>query len=210
MQIGVIAMMAFALVGPITNGNTPTAAATASDETAFLDALNDVRSDAGLPALALNPQLSDLARDHAEVMANADEIFHANPISAGYEGPWSKIGENVGVGANVSALVDAFAASPGHYANIVDPAFTEIGIGVAWRGNALYTVHRFLEVPGAPVTTAPPLPTVTVPVNPVPSLPSPASPPEPTTTATTTPLGAPSISADRVLALLELLDQVGT
>ena len=208
--------MVVALLGPITTRDTQTAAANSSDEKAFLDALNEVRAGIGLPAFTLNAQLSDLARDHAEVMADAGEIFHASPISAGYVGPWSKIGENVGVGANVSVLVDAFVASPGHYANIVDPSFTEIGIGVVWRDNALYTTHRFLEVPGAPVTTAPPTPTTTAP-----TIPTTTAPTAPTTSAPDTnggasdavsdgPIGPPRISADRVVTLLELLDQVGT
>ena len=210
--------MVVALLGPITTRDTGTAAATSSDEAAFLSALNGVRAGAGLPAFTLNTQLSDLARGHAQVMADAGEIFHASPISAGYSGPWAKIGENVGVGANVSVLVDAFVASPGHYANIIDPAFTEIGIGVVWRENALYTTHRFLEVPGAPVTTAPPPPPTTAPPAPTPTT---TSPPATTTTAppaeepssegdAVTPIPPPQISADRVETLLELLEQVGT
>lgn len=216
-RIGVLFVLIVALLGPITTRDTGTAAATASDEAAFLDALNEVRADTGLPAFTLNSQLSDLSRGHAQVMADAGEIFHANPISEGYNGPWSKIGENVGVGASVTVLVDAFVASPGHYANIVDPAFSEIGIGVVWRDNALYTTHRFLEVPGAPVTTAPPTPTTTAPPTPTTPGPTTTAPSAPTTTAPTPPpvdgepqpIGPPRISADRIVTLLDLLEQVG-
>ena len=123
------------------------ASASSGDEAAFVEALNRIRADVDLPALTVNHQLSDLARIHTEHMAGAGEIAHATPISAGYEGPWTKLGENVGVGAEVEDLVDAFVASPGHYANIVDPAFTEIGVGVVRRSDALYTTHRFLEPP---------------------------------------------------------------
>ncbi|MEM9463959.1 MAG: CAP domain-containing protein [Actinomycetota bacterium] len=214
-QIGILFVMVVALLGPITTRDTGTAAATSSDEAAFFEALNEVRAGAGLPAFTLNTQLSDLSRGHAQVMADAGEIFHASPISAGYNGPWSKIGENVGVGANVSVLVDAFVASPGHYANIVDPSFTEVGIGVVWRENALYTTHRFLEVPGAPVTTAPPVPTTSaqpVPTTtvPAPTTTAPAPPAEPVDEPTTDTLAPPQISADRVVTLLDLLDQVGS
>ena len=138
-RLGALLVLVIALTGPLTSGGTRPASATASDEAAFVEALNEVRVDAGLPPFAVNAQLSDLARGHATVMADAGEIFHANPISEGYVGPWSKIGENVGVGADVAVLVDAFIASPGHYANIIDPEFTEIGVGVVWRGNAMYT-----------------------------------------------------------------------
>ncbi|MEM9200388.1 MAG: CAP domain-containing protein [Actinomycetota bacterium] len=215
-QIGVLALLALALVGPLTSRETAPAAANADEEAAFVDALNEVRAAVGLPPFTVNGQLADLARDHAQEMADAGEIFHASPISEGYVGPWSKIGENVGVGAAVDVLVDAFVASPGHYANIIDPAFTEIGVGVVWRDNAMYTTHRFLQLPGAPVTTAPPVPSTTAPARPttsvVPSTSStvPALPPSTSGEPPAAPLAAPPIEAARVLALLDLLDQVGT
>jgi hypothetical protein len=197
--------MVVGLLGPITSSDTGPAAATASDEAAFLIALNEVRADVGLAPFTMNAELSDLAREHAVVMADSGEIFHASPISAGYDGPWSKIGENVGVGANVSVLVDAFVASPGHYANIVDPAFTEVGIGVVWSENALYTTHRFLEVPGSPSITAPPTPTTTAP-----QIPTTTAPNEPVDDGSEPAIEEPGISAERVVELLDLLDQVGT
>lgn len=218
-RLGLVVAGLLALVASFTYRNADDAAATPSDEADFVAALNVVRADAGLPPFTVNVELADLARDHAQEMADAGEIFHANPISAGYTGPWSKIGENVGVGADVTVLVDAFVASPGHYANVIDPAFTEIGVGVVWRDNALYTTHRFLQIPGQlPATTAPPAPTTTA----VPA-PTTTAPPSPTTTlsattddpvppATDAPpaLDPPSISAARVVSLLELLDQVGS
>ncbi|MEO0494165.1 MAG: CAP domain-containing protein, partial [Actinomycetota bacterium] len=217
-RLGVVVLGLLALVGSFTARTTGDAAATPADEADFVAALNQVRAQAGLPAFTINTELSNLARGHAQVMADAGEIFHASPISAGYTGQWSKIGENVGVGADVAVLVDAFVASPGHYANIVDPAFTEIGVGVVWRESALYTTHRFLQVPGAapaptttappsPTTTAAPAPTTTAPATTVPTTTAPADEPAPVEAE---PLGPPSIDAARVEALLDLLDRVGT
>jgi hypothetical protein len=190
------------------------AAATANDEAAFVAALNGVRAANGLPAFSVNSELSTLSRGHSQVMADAGEIFHASPISSGYSGSWAKLGENVGVGANVNVLVDAFIASSGHFANIIDPSFTQVGVGVVWRDSALYTTHRFLQLPGAvPATTAPPTPTappVTAPpTTTAPPVPPVTAPPAPTTT-TIPPLPAPAITAGRVVALLEMLDAIGT
>lgn len=215
--VGFVAVLLVALVATFGARPTTPAAATAGDEAAFVASLNEVRAGVGLPALTVNSQLVALARGHAQVMADAGEIFHASPISAGYSGPWSKFGENVGVGANVSVLVDAFVDSPGHYANIIDPAFTEIGVGVIYNGPALYTTHRFLQVPGStppttsppPSTTAPPAPTTSAPTTAAPTTSAPPAAPT-TTTTTLAPLAAPAISVDRVLALLEMLDAVGT
>lgn len=225
-RFGAICAVLLALVATLTAGGTEDASASGSDEAAFVGALNQVRANAGLPALTVNSQLSNLSRGHAQVMADAGDIFHASPISAGYGGAWSKIGENVGVGANVQVLVDAFVASPGHYANIVDPAFTQVGVGVVWRDSALYTTHRFLQVSGetatTTTTTAAPPPTTTAtttpptPTNPPPSTtagPNPnPQPPAPTVPPTTTlpPLAPPSIDAARVVTLVEMVELVGT
>jgi cell division septation protein DedD len=216
-----------ALVATLTAGSAEDASASGSDEAAFVSALNQVRANAGLPTLTVNSQLSNLSRGHAQVMADAGDIFHADPISAGYSGAWSKIGENVGVGANVQVLVDAFVASPGHYANIVDPSFTQIGVGVVWRDSALYTTHRFLQVPGETATTttasppstttaAPPTPTDPPPTTPPPTTSAGTSPtpqqPAPTLPPSTTlpPLAPPSIDAARVVTLVEMVELVGT
>lgn len=203
------------------------AAAETDDEMAFVAALNAVRAEVGLPALQTHQELADLARDHARVMADAGEIFHASPISAGLTADWQKLGENVGVGASVDVLVDAFVASPGHYANIVDPAFTHVGVGVVWAGPALYTTHRFLQPATSaldpPPTTTTPATTTTVPVTTTTVVPTsaPVAPPSTTTAApppTTTGLepqteahrgSPPPISVSRVRVLIAILDGNG-
>ena len=200
------------MVAALTAGSTDEASASGSDEAAFVSALNQVRANAGLPALTLNSQLSNLSRGHAQVMADAGSIFHADPISAGYNGSWSKMGENVGVGGGVQTLVNAFVASPGHYRNIVDPDFTQIGVGVVWLENALYTTHRFIQVPGgtAPTTTTAP-PATTAPPTTSPPTATTAPPttiPPPSTTLP--PLAPPSIDAARVVILVGMVELVGT
>ncbi len=214
-RLGAASFMLLALVGSLTARGAEEAAANAGDEASFVASLNAVRAGVGLPALTTNSELASLSRGHAQVMADAGEIFHADPISAGYTGPWAKIGENVGIGASVSVLVDAFVASPGHYANVIDPAFTQIGVGVVWKDGALYTAHRFLQVPGevATATTAPPPPSTTTAPAPTTTgvAPPPTSPPATAPPADTLPpFVPPSIAAARVVTLLEMLELVGT
>ena len=210
-----MAVVLLALVASFAARPVVPAAATASDEAAFVAAINEVRAGVGLPGLTVNSQLVTLARNHAQVMADAGEIFHADPISAGFTGSWTKLGENVGVGASVPVLVDAFVASPGHYANIIDPGFTQIGVGVVWKDGALYTTHRFLQPPGAPTptTTAAPPPTTAAPPPPTTTTvsPPPTTAPAPVPTTTTlAPLAPPAIRPGRVLEVVGLLELVGT
>jgi uncharacterized protein YkwD len=204
-----VIVAALAAIGSMLANPSRPVAASPSDEAAFVAAINQVRIDNGLPALTVNVELSNLSRAHSQVMADAGEIFHGDPISAGYSGPWSKLGENVGVGASVQVLVDAFVASPGHFANIIDPGFTQIGVGVVWKDSALYTTHRFLQLPGAaPAPAAPPATTAAPPPT---TVPQPVAPPTTTTTTTTlAPLAPPAITAERVMVLLGMLEKIGT
>ena len=62
---------------------------------------------------------------------------------------WRKLGENVGEGADIASVHTAYLNSPGHRANIMDPAFTQIGTAAVW-GNCngwrrVYTVQVFMK-----------------------------------------------------------------
>jgi hypothetical protein len=109
-------------------------------------------------------------------MAAAGGISHAPRISAGVTQDWQKVGENVGRGPSVDPIMDAFIASPKHFENLMDPAFTKIGVGVVWSGTTLYTTHRFMQLRGQ----APP---------------TPATEPPPPTAAPATPSGPPATAA---------------
>ena len=183
--------------------------ALAGPEGTLVSKINSSRAANGLAPLETYWDLTDDARAHSSRMMDQGSIYH-NPALSSVTGVWEKLGENVGVGANVQVLVDAFVASPGHFANIIDPSFTEIGVGVVWLDSALYTTHRFLKPPGS--TPAPPPATTAAPAPPPP--PAPTAPPPPvaptTTTTTLAPLAPPAISAERVMTLLGMLDELGT
>jgi len=91
------------------------------------------------PALALNDTLSRAARDYAEVMARYRYMQHtgrdgSSPAQrvtrAGYH--WRATGENLASGImNPEAVVDGWVHSPEHCANLMDAAYTEMGVGFA-------------------------------------------------------------------------------
>lgn len=192
--------LAAALIGAVIVAGSNTlgsAAADADDEAAFIEAINEIRADLGLQELEHHEELAETARAHAQAMADAGEIFHADPISEGLTAEWLKLGENVGVGAGVQVLIDAFVASPGHYANIVDPSFTHIGVGVVWNGDSLYTTHRFLQPPGTGDEPTDQTPTTTTPASDI-------DRDDPVAQG-----AVGDIQAGRVVALLTLLQDVG-
>lgn len=155
-----LAALVFSL-GVVTLVANDSASADPADERAFVAAVNAERAAAGLPALVVDGQLTDAARNWAQSMAAAGQISHAPDITVGVTADWLKMGENVGVGPDVDSIMRAFMASPTHRANVVDPEFTHVGVGVVWANGAMYTVHRFMKVAASPATTAPPPPPTT-------------------------------------------------
>jgi hypothetical protein len=110
--------------------------------------VNDHRATHGSARLNQNAALQMVARRQAQRMVAAGYIYH-NPdlqAEAAQAVPdWLRIGENVGVGPNVSLVEQAFLNSPPHHANI-DNQYNLIGLGaVAGTGGRLYFTQAFAE-----------------------------------------------------------------
>jgi uncharacterized protein YkwD len=89
--------------------------------------------------------LTTYARNHAQYQASVNHLHHSN--IAALLGPFSVVGENVGIGPNVGTIHQAFLASPEHYRNLADPVFTHAGIGVFVDGaGRTWTAHVFGRV----------------------------------------------------------------
>lgn len=126
-------------------------------EAEFVARINDLRADQGLVALKVHNQLVAKARDWAETMGEAGEIWHSH-LPDGVTVKWRRLGENVGMGGTVDALHEAFVASPGHYENLIDPGFRYVGIGVFLDAEGtIFVSEVFMELASqpAPATPAP-------------------------------------------------------
>jgi hypothetical protein len=127
-----------------------------SDETAFVVGINALRAGKGLPALSVHANLTSKARTWAQTMADKNTIWHS-VLSDGITADWQKLGENVGRGGSVAGLELAFAASPLHYANLVDPTFDTIGLGVVrGAGDVIFVAEEFMNLRTAIVASATP------------------------------------------------------
>jgi uncharacterized protein YkwD len=118
-------------------------------ELEVLALVNQQRALAGLSALTPNVTLAAAAHFHSSQMAArsnalgnpADAMQHdlfgvtaPTPQSrldyAGYDA-WRTYGENIAYGyTSAAAVMAAWMNSPGHRANILNPNFTELGVGV--------------------------------------------------------------------------------
>lgn len=145
---------------------SPASAAETDDEAGFVALINQLRTSQGLGPLEVHPELVQPARSWAAQLASNGSLSHATDLSVGISGYWTKLGENVGVGpqGQVNQLFQAFVDSPPHYANLVDPGFRYVGVGVVYDAEGrIWTTHRFLALGDAPPTTAPPTTTSAVP-----------------------------------------------
>jgi hypothetical protein len=124
----------------------------------FVGRINALRTGRGLRPLAVDGNLGALAQAHSEVMAGRADLHHTGDLRAGVSGSWTKLGENVGMGPDNGTVWQAFVNSPGHFANLVDPSFTHVGVAVVWRGGTEWTTHRFRAGPDAPPPPPPPPP----------------------------------------------------
>lgn len=185
----VLALLALgAVVVPGAPGATAEASAApggvdAGAEARFVGLVNNLRTSRGLEPLTVDPELTANARNWSVNMANAGGIYHTADQSIGVTRPWEKLGENVGTGPEVVEVFNAFVASPTHYANLTDPDFDHIGIGVIWQGPRLWTTQRFRDgdevtspVEAVPATPAAPTPPASTPAASTPAPPAQATP----------------------------------
>jgi len=106
--------------------------------------LNADRTAYRLRALPTHGQLNAKAQAWAEKLARDGRLSHST-LSAGVPSCWRGLGENVGYGASVASVQDAYMNSSGHRANILDSRWNYVGVGYAQAGNRVYTVQVFMQ-----------------------------------------------------------------
>lgn len=106
--------------------------------------LNADRRAKGMSTLPAQADAQAKAQAWAEKLARENTIYHSK-LSDGITTRWCSLGENVGYGASVPAIEDAYMASAGHRANILGTAWNGVGVGYATNGNRTFTVHVFIK-----------------------------------------------------------------
>lgn len=104
-----------------------------------LSIINRYRAEGGLAPLKLNEELTEIACVRAEEIAWSGDHDHTRPnlqscFSLMRDNGFGTglAGENIGWGfADSDSVCEAWKASETHYENIMNPEFTETGIGIA-------------------------------------------------------------------------------
>lgn len=122
--------------------------------------VNEARAAEGLNEVSQNDTLEAQAERYACELIRYDFFDHVNPVTGStlgdrtrdYGYAYQVVGENLAAGQrSPQEAFDDWMASPGHRQNILDPRFTELGVGIHSGGRyGLYWVQEF----GRPAASA--------------------------------------------------------
>lgn len=127
-------------------------------EQAMVNLINQARSRSrqcgsqtykAAPPISWNQQLKAAAQSHSTDMATHNFFSHtgSDGLSVGsrvkaQDYRWTRVGENIAAGTTTAdATITLWLNSAGHCANIMNPAFTEIGAAKAENATADYRVY---------------------------------------------------------------------
>lgn len=124
----------------------------ASFQKEVLDLVNKERTSRGLQALKFNSELSNVATLKSQDMIDKNYFDHTSPT---YGSPfdmmkkfgisYTSAGENIAMGQETpQEVMNAWMNSDGHRKNILNPDFTELGVGIAAKGSSLYWTQMFI------------------------------------------------------------------
>jgi len=120
----------------------PAPPGTESETAQFISLINQLRADNGLDPLVVAGDATAKAKQHSDEMAASGQLVHSGSMSVS---GWSAAGENIGEGSSVARIESAFESSGIHRANMLNPSYTHVGVGVS-RSDAgrLYVTEVFV------------------------------------------------------------------
>jgi uncharacterized protein YkwD len=105
----------------------------------LFDSVNAARRGHGLKPLAFSDKLAAVGRGYCAEMARTGQIAHESRISGGPADrarragiPFTRLTENLALAPDAAAAHEGLMNSPGHRANILDPAVSVVGIGAVF------------------------------------------------------------------------------
>jgi uncharacterized protein YkwD len=120
-------------------------------EERLLELANQSRQQAGIPPLTLDPGLSHAAVIHAQAMVDARELSHQfsgepslpQRLADATSLQLDQEGENVALDYDADHGHEHLMHSPPHRANLLNPVYNVVGLGVIRNGDWLYIVQDF-------------------------------------------------------------------
>ncbi|HEY1731821.1 MAG TPA: CAP domain-containing protein [Terriglobales bacterium] len=122
----------------------------AAGETQLVDLINQARTAQGLNPLVIDERLTAAARKHTQLMVQHSTLSHqfegepSPETRTSNEGlPSDSEGENVDMNQSIEGAHDALMHSPPHRANILDPDYNVVGVGVIHADGSVWVTEDF-------------------------------------------------------------------
>lgn len=108
----------------------------------------DCRRFFGLDGFAWSDDLHDSAYRWASQLSLQGHLSHSSMRDLLYRHPktWRRVGENVGTGGTVEAVMDAWVHSPPHFHNLAERDFNNAAVAVVETGGVLWLVQHFATI----------------------------------------------------------------
>ena len=113
------------------------------EEANHLSQVNAFRSANGVKALSWDESLYDKAHDWSQHMADVGTISHTD-LKSGAPAGWHILGENVAVNPTLDGAMVALENSAPHRANLLNPQFTRVAVGVVYAKGAYWVTEEFV------------------------------------------------------------------
>lgn len=102
--------------------------------------INKEREASGVPSLIINWELTRLARLKTEEMKTHKHFDHESLVYGSpsqlldhFQISYTKVGANIAMGHETpKEVLEAWRNSVSHHANLVNPCFTNAGVGICW------------------------------------------------------------------------------
>lgn len=126
------------------------------DEQKLLEMLNDERINNGMAALEVDSKLQAMARDYSQEMIVNSFFAHESPVSgnlydrfsnSNVRSDWQLAGENLATSPTIDGAHTGLMSSPKHCANILEPKYTHVGIGIIKGSCGKVIVQEFATYP---------------------------------------------------------------
>lgn len=123
----------------------------ANQEGQMLQLVNEERIKNGLKPLTLMPELTNLARLKSQDIIKNNYFSHTSPTYGSFAKMvydagirFYSVGENLAKARDAKHAFTLFMASSGHKANILNPNFTHIGLGVVQDKYGVVVTQLFI------------------------------------------------------------------
>jgi uncharacterized protein YkwD len=105
--------------------------------------VNAFRTANGVGELAWEDGAYAKAVAWSEHMADQRKLSHSR-LADDVDTEWRVLGENVAYASDLTQALDALKRSPAHRANLLNPAFNRIAVGVVERDGRFWVTQVFL------------------------------------------------------------------